>query len=83
MCSSPIGRFGAHGATSLLLCSYFAAKHRGTDKTLRRILSCDRPDPIRWYRLSLGGMVAQQLGAEYPDLLRRIILLGTGPVKEG
>jgi pimeloyl-ACP methyl ester carboxylesterase len=28
---------------------------------------------------SLGGMMAQQLGAEYPDLLRRIILLGTGP----
>lgn len=28
---------------------------------------------------SLGGMIAQQLGAEYPDLLRRIILLGTGP----
>ena len=28
---------------------------------------------------SLGGMIAQQLGAEYPELLRRIILLGTGP----
>jgi pimeloyl-ACP methyl ester carboxylesterase len=28
---------------------------------------------------SLGGMIAQQLGAEYPDLLRRIMLLGTGP----
>jgi pimeloyl-ACP methyl ester carboxylesterase len=28
---------------------------------------------------SLGGMIAQQFGAEYPDLLRRIILLGTGP----
>lgn len=28
---------------------------------------------------SLGGMIAQQLGAEYPDLLQRIILLGTGP----
>ena len=28
---------------------------------------------------SLGGMIAQQLGAEYPDLLGRIILLGTGP----
>jgi len=28
---------------------------------------------------SLGGMIAQQLGAEYPGLLRRIILLGTGP----
>jgi pimeloyl-ACP methyl ester carboxylesterase len=28
---------------------------------------------------SLGGMIAQQLGAEYPDLVRKIILLGTGP----
>ena len=28
---------------------------------------------------SLGGMSAQQLGAEYPELLGRIILLGTGP----
>jgi pimeloyl-ACP methyl ester carboxylesterase len=28
---------------------------------------------------SLGGMIAQQLAAEYPDLLRRIILLGTAP----
>ena len=28
---------------------------------------------------SLGGMIAQQLGAEHPDLLRRIVLLGTGP----
>jgi pimeloyl-ACP methyl ester carboxylesterase len=28
---------------------------------------------------SLGGMIAQQLGAEHPDLVRRIILLGTGP----
>jgi pimeloyl-ACP methyl ester carboxylesterase len=28
---------------------------------------------------SLGGMSAQQLGAEHSDLVRRIILLGTGP----
>jgi pimeloyl-ACP methyl ester carboxylesterase len=28
---------------------------------------------------SLGGMIAQQLAAEHPDMLRRIILLGTGP----
>ena len=28
---------------------------------------------------SLGGMIAQQLAAEYPDMVRRIILLGTGP----
>mgnify|MGYP002386320569 CR=1 FL=1 len=28
---------------------------------------------------SLGGMISQQLAFEYPDLIRRIILLGTGP----
>jgi pimeloyl-ACP methyl ester carboxylesterase len=28
---------------------------------------------------SLGGMIAQQLGAEYPEMVRRIVLLGTGP----
>ena len=28
---------------------------------------------------SLGGMVAQQLAFEYPDMIRRMILLGTGP----
>lgn len=28
---------------------------------------------------SLGGMIAQQLAFEYPTLIRRMILLGTGP----
>jgi pimeloyl-ACP methyl ester carboxylesterase len=28
---------------------------------------------------SLGGMITQQLGAEHPDMIRRIILLGTAP----
>jgi pimeloyl-ACP methyl ester carboxylesterase len=28
---------------------------------------------------SLGGMIAQQLAFEYPDMVRRTILLGTGP----
>jgi pimeloyl-ACP methyl ester carboxylesterase len=28
---------------------------------------------------SLGGMVAQQIVANYPDLVRRIVLVGTGP----
>jgi pimeloyl-ACP methyl ester carboxylesterase len=28
---------------------------------------------------SLGGMIAQQLAFEYPDMIRRVILLGTGP----
>jgi pimeloyl-ACP methyl ester carboxylesterase len=28
---------------------------------------------------SLGGMIAQQLAFEYPDMIRRMILLSTGP----
>jgi pimeloyl-ACP methyl ester carboxylesterase len=28
---------------------------------------------------SLGGMIAQQLAFEFPDMARRIVLLGTGP----
>jgi pimeloyl-ACP methyl ester carboxylesterase len=28
---------------------------------------------------SLGGMIAQQLALEHPELVRRLILLGTGP----
>jgi pimeloyl-ACP methyl ester carboxylesterase len=28
---------------------------------------------------SLGGMIAQQLSFEYPDMVRRIVLLSTGP----
>lgn len=28
---------------------------------------------------SLGGMIAQQMGLEQPDLVKRLILLGTGP----
>jgi pimeloyl-ACP methyl ester carboxylesterase len=28
---------------------------------------------------SLGGMIAQQLAFEYPDMIRRMILLGSGP----
>jgi len=28
---------------------------------------------------SLGGMIAQQLALEFPDLVQRMILLGTGP----
>jgi pimeloyl-ACP methyl ester carboxylesterase len=28
---------------------------------------------------SLGGMIAQQMGLEHPELIKRLILLGTGP----
>jgi pimeloyl-ACP methyl ester carboxylesterase len=28
---------------------------------------------------SLGGMIAQQLAAQHPDMFRRVILVGTGP----
>src|SRR5208282_1529890 len=28
---------------------------------------------------SVGGMIAQQLAFEYPDMIQRMILLGTGP----
>jgi pimeloyl-ACP methyl ester carboxylesterase len=28
---------------------------------------------------SLGGMIAQRLAFEYPDMVRRMILMGTGP----
>jgi len=31
------------------------------------------------YGLSLGGMIAQQLAADHPEMVRRIILTGTGP----
>jgi pimeloyl-ACP methyl ester carboxylesterase len=29
---------------------------------------------------SLGGMIAQQLASQYPDMIRRMILVGTGPM---
>jgi pimeloyl-ACP methyl ester carboxylesterase len=41
-----------------------------------RALNLTRIDLVGF---SLGGMIAQQLGAEYPEMVRRIILLGTGP----
>jgi pimeloyl-ACP methyl ester carboxylesterase len=41
-----------------------------------RALNLTRFDVVGF---SLGGMIAQQLGAEYPEMVRRIILLGTGP----
>ena len=31
------------------------------------------------FGFSLGGMIAQQMGLEYPKLVKRLILLGTGP----
>jgi pimeloyl-ACP methyl ester carboxylesterase len=41
-----------------------------------RALGLSRCDVVGF---SLGGMIAQQLASEYPDMVRRIILLGTGP----
>jgi pimeloyl-ACP methyl ester carboxylesterase len=31
------------------------------------------------FGFSLGGMIAQQIAVDHPDMLKRIILLGTGP----
>ena len=39
-------------------------------------LGVEKIDAVRF---SLGGMIAQQLALDHPKLLRRIILLGTGP----
>ncbi len=41
-----------------------------------RALGLDSSDIVGF---SLGGMLAQQLAFEYPNMVRRIILLGTGP----
>jgi len=41
-----------------------------------RALGLDNFDIVGF---SLGGMIAQQLASEFPDMARRIILLGTGP----
>ena len=41
-----------------------------------RALNLKRLDVVGF---SLGGMIAQQLAFEYPDMIRRMILLGTGP----
>jgi pimeloyl-ACP methyl ester carboxylesterase len=42
---------------------------------------CRTLDLIRFDVLgfSLGGMIAQQLAADHPEMARRVILLGTGP----
>jgi pimeloyl-ACP methyl ester carboxylesterase len=41
-----------------------------------RALDLKRLDVVGF---SLGGMIAQQLAFEHPDMIRRMILLGTGP----
>jgi pimeloyl-ACP methyl ester carboxylesterase len=41
-----------------------------------RALGLKRLDVVGF---SLGGMIAQQLAFEYPEMIRRMILLGTGP----
>jgi pimeloyl-ACP methyl ester carboxylesterase len=44
--------------------------------TFCRALDLKRLDLVGF---SLGGMIAQQLAFEHPDMVRRMILLGTGP----
>jgi pimeloyl-ACP methyl ester carboxylesterase len=44
--------------------------------TFCKALEITRVDVLGY---SLGGMIAQQLGFEHPDLVQRIVLLGTGP----
>jgi pimeloyl-ACP methyl ester carboxylesterase len=108
-------RFGLRGATSLLLCNYFAANMDDWDPKVTNGLAAEHDVILFDYPgigrssgetsstvaaltqhcvafcraigltrfdvigFSLGGMIAQQLAAEHPHLLRRIILLGTGP----
>ncbi|WP_277212690.1 alpha/beta fold hydrolase [Isoptericola croceus] len=36
-------------------------------------------DTIDIFSFSLGGMIAQDLAAEHPDLVRKLVLTGTGP----
>ncbi|MFH9862552.1 alpha/beta fold hydrolase [Streptomyces sp. NPDC017202] len=43
-----------------------------------RALGHDRVDLLR---LSMGGFIAQVIAAEEPDLVRKIVLAGTGPAK--
>jgi pimeloyl-ACP methyl ester carboxylesterase len=43
---------------------------------LCRALSLERLDIVGF---SLGGMIAQQLAFEHPEMVRRVILLGAGP----
>jgi pimeloyl-ACP methyl ester carboxylesterase len=36
-------------------------------------------DKIDIFSFSLGGMIAQALAVEHPDLVRKLVLTGTGP----
>src|SRR5579859_2290296 len=38
-----------------------------------------RLEAVNIVGFSLGGMIAQQMGLEHPTLVKRLILLGTGP----
>ena len=37
------------------------------------------PEQVDIFGFSIGGMVAQQIALDAPDLVRRLILVGTGP----
>src|SRR5258708_6038667 len=76
-------RFGKRGALPLLLINYFAANMDDLDPKITkgfvgfcRALDLNSFDVVGF---SLGGMIAQQLAFEFPNMARRIVLLGTGP----
>jgi pimeloyl-ACP methyl ester carboxylesterase len=50
-----------------------------SDEGPHRVLPSAGPEQFRYRRISLGGIIAQELASECPDMARRIILLGTGP----
>ena len=54
-------------------------QHRGNGGQRRGLQQGDRPDPGGRTGLSLGGPVAQERTLAEPELVCRLMLLGTGP----
>ena len=44
---------------------------------MRRTVRC--VTTVDFLGFSVGGMIAQQIASSYPDMIRRMILCGTGP----